>query len=116
MHSLSTLRIETHGEGDGTMVLGTGELIPCDFLIFVAPVGILARDLLAPKFIAPARKRLQILSLAFPDIISPLGECVMVKPTLQIADDRFGNIYAAGVSTRPLALRTVVPPPNKEWL
>jgi NADH dehydrogenase FAD-containing subunit len=37
-----------------------------------------------------------IIAELCPDIVSPLGGFVKVKSTLQIADDRFSNIYAAG--------------------
>ncbi|PCG98882.1 Pyridine nucleotide-disulfide oxidoreductase, class-II [Penicillium occitanis (nom. inval.)] len=73
-------RIEKHNENDGFVVLGSGTAIPCDFLVQCTG----------------QRAASDIIAKLFPHIISPSGGYVKVKSTLQIADDRFNNIYAAG--------------------
>ncbi|KAJ5425413.1 hypothetical protein N7465_000483 [Penicillium sp. CMV-2018d] len=73
-------RIQPHGEGDGSIVLETGTTIPCDLLIpCIGQKG--ASDIIAKLC---------------PDAVSPSGGFVKVKSSLQITDDRFSNIYAAG--------------------
>ncbi|EED20630.1 disulfide oxidoreductase, putative [Talaromyces stipitatus ATCC 10500] len=73
-------RIKNHVENEGVVVLGSGTAIPCDFL--VRCTGQKAAS--------------DIIAKLCPHIVSPSGGHVKVKSTLQIADNRFNNIYAAG--------------------
>ncbi|KGO60944.1 FAD-dependent pyridine nucleotide-disulfide oxidoreductase [Penicillium expansum] len=73
-------RVQTHSEDNGSVVLGTGAEIPCDLL--VRCTGQKAAS--------------DIIAELCPDAVSSSGGFVKVKSTLQIADDRFSNIYAAG--------------------
>ncbi|OGE55941.1 hypothetical protein PENARI_c003G07077 [Penicillium arizonense] len=88
-------RIQTHGKDDASVVLGTGAAIPCDLL--VRCTGQKAAS--------------DIIAELCPDAVSPSGGFVKVKSSLQIADDRFSNIYAAGdivASTGPKNARSAI--------
>ncbi|OQE15061.1 hypothetical protein PENFLA_c034G06156 [Penicillium flavigenum] len=73
-------RVQPQGEDDGSMVLETGKVIPYDLL--VRCTGQKAAS--------------DIIAKLCPDSVSLSGGFVKVKSSLQIADDRFSNIYAAG--------------------
>ncbi|KAJ5202498.1 hypothetical protein N7449_004577 [Penicillium cf. viridicatum] len=89
-------RIQTHSEDDGSVVLGTGAEIPCDLLV-CTPDWHFGWRLIRPKVRCTGQKAASdIIAELCPDALSPSGGFVKVKSTLQIADDRFSNIYAAG--------------------
>jgi apoptosis-inducing factor 2 len=89
-------RIEKHNENDGFVVLGSGTAIPCDFLV-CSLQSLLSSKLICPKVQCTGQRAASdIIAKVFPHVISPSGGYVKVKSTLQIADDRFNNIYAAG--------------------
>lgn len=89
-------RIQTHSEDDGSVVLGTGAEIPCDLLV-CTPDWHFGWRLIRPKVRCTGQKAASdIIAELCPDAVSSSGGFVKVKSTLQIADDRFSNIYAAG--------------------
>lgn len=91
-------RIGSHGEGDEKVVLGSGETVPCDLLV-CHPSLILKLwwEADVPKIRCTGQKAASdIIAKLCPDAISSRGDFVKVKPTLQIADDRFNGIFAAG--------------------
>ncbi|KKA22497.1 Disulfide oxidoreductase [Rasamsonia emersonii CBS 393.64] len=73
-------RIGPHEEGDMHVVLGSGESIPCDLLIRCTG----------------QKAASEIIATLCPDSLLPVGGFLKVKGTLQIADERFGNIFAVG--------------------
>jgi NADH dehydrogenase FAD-containing subunit len=89
-------RVETGGEDDGNVVLGSGDSIPCGLLV-CDPYWDSGWRLIRPKVRCTGQKAASdIVAKLCPDAISPSGGFVKVKSTLQIADDRFRSIYAAG--------------------
>lgn len=89
-------RIEQYVENEEVAVLGSGLAIPCDFLVCSLQSHPSAR-LICPKVRCTGQRAASdIIARLCPHIVTPSGGYVKVKPTLQIADDRFNNIYAAG--------------------
>jgi NADH dehydrogenase FAD-containing subunit len=104
-------RIQTHGKDDASVVLGTGAAIPCDLLV-CRPYWHSGWRLIRPKVRCTGQKAASdIIAELCPDAVSPSGGFVKVKSSLQIADDRFSNIYAAGdivASTGPKNARSAI--------
>lgn len=89
-------RIESYVKNDGVVVLESGSVIPCDLLVCSPQLHLCSR-LKCPKLRCTGQKAASdIIAKLCPHVISPSGGYVKVKSTLQIADDRFNNIYAAG--------------------
>lgn len=91
-------RVGSHDERDSTVTLGSGNAIPCDLLVrILETLGSCKQDtLIRQKIRCTGQKAASgILAKLCPASISK-GGYLKVRSTLQIADERFGNIYAVG--------------------